>query len=119
MLLSCVLAGGGCSANEEHYPSPDDQREVMIEVDSASIDTVWTVSGHETTLFGDWRDLGCFTDDDPDSEIPVGVRWTDANEIVIKTTAASAGVVITLKPDGSAGQITQTADDFLVPCPYS
>jgi len=56
---------------------------------------------------------------DPASEAPAGVTWTNADEIVIETTADDAGVQVELNPDGSAGQITQTADDFLVPCPYS
>lgn len=119
-MLSCVLAAaGGCSGDNPRYPSPDGQREVVIEVGNAAIDTVWSVSVRETAIFGNRYDIGCFTDDDPDSATPTGVTWTNADEIVIETTAGDAGVQIKLNPDGSASQVAQTADDFLIPCPYS
>jgi len=117
-LSACVLAVGGCSGDELHYPSPDGQHDAVIEVANASIDTVWTVSVREKALFGDRRTIGCFTDDDPASETPTDVSWTEADEIAISTTG-DAPVRVKLNPDGSAGQITQAADDFLVPCPYS
>ncbi len=119
VLVSCVIALSGCSRSEGRYPSPDGQREVVIDVGIASIDTVWTVSVREAAPLGHRRDIGCFTDDDPDSGTPTSVTWTDAGEFVIKTTADDAGVRVLLNPDGSASQVTQGGHDFLTPCPWS
>lgn len=119
VILGCVLAGAGCAVDSDHYSSPDNQRAVVIEVGNSAIDTVWTVSVEERAMLGDGHVIGCFTDDDPESTTPTGVLWTNSNEFVIETTDDDLDVRVRINPDGAAAQVTQTAEDFLVPCPFS
>ena len=117
LLLSCSLSLGGCSGPTERYPSPNGERDVVIELGQTVIDNLWTVSVAEDALFGASQVLGCFTDDDPSSGTPTGVTWSDADTVVIETTTTD--VRVGLNSDLSVGSVQQESDDFLAPCPYS
>lgn len=118
MLLSCIASFGGCSGGKDHYLSPDGRREVVIETARASIDTIRTVSVRYTKIFGNSQDIGCFTDDDPESALPTGATWPSAEEFAIATAADDVPVRAKL---GAGGQwaVVQAPDNFLSPCPYS
>ena len=117
-LLSCAVSLGGCGKDEAHYPSPDGRREVVIETGRASADTVWTVAVRDTKPFGDDQDLGCFTNDNPESLSPTVATWPSTEEISIGTTAADIHLMMKLDADGRWAT-AEAPDNFLAPCPYS
>lgn len=119
-LAMCSLVLVGCSGTKERYGSPDGRREVVIERDQWVIDTVWVVTIRGATgLFGNEREVGCFTDDDPESGTPTGVTWTSADDFAIATTADAGDVRVSINPDGSTLAIEQPGDDLLTPCPVN
>lgn len=118
VLLSCVGSFGGCGEDMAAYVSPDRRREAVIETGLASIDTVWTVSVRDTKTFSNREDVGCFTDDAPESAPPTGATWSSADEFAISTTADDESVRVALNADGRWAVAT-APDDFLAPCPYS
>lgn len=118
VLLSCVASFAGCGEGKEHYLSPDGRREVVIETGRASIDTIWTVSVRDTKTYGKGQDLGCFTNDDPESAPPTSATWSSADEFAIVFAAHDLPVRASLDAGGQWA-VAQKPDDFLVPCPYN
>jgi hypothetical protein len=117
LLLGCSVPFASCSGPRELYPSPDGEREAVVELGRTALENLWTVSVSEDRLFGDDQVLGCFTDDDPDSGTPTDVTWSNADSLVIRTTTTE--VRVELNANLSARGIEQGSDDFLAPCPYS
>ena len=108
----------GCSGRKS-YGSPAGYRQVVLREGTWGPDTVWTVTIREHRVLGARRDIGCFTDDDPDGATPTGVSWRSEDEFFISTTAGEEDVRVVLGPDGVVRDVQQAHRALLTPCPAS
>jgi hypothetical protein len=85
--------------------SPEGTYSAKIKQAPAAIDTHYKVSVAKP---GRWPwprqtwDIGCFSDDDPDNALPVGLAWTDDSHLVINLDMEGATVEVSMTEDGPA-----------------